>query len=132
MINEIYVNGKIIKNEVPKKQFRKGFTIRCIKCDELIDRKWFSNDILEKKYICRKCVLLYDNPMFNVDIKKKHSDICKSEKHRKNISDSLIGEKNGFYGKKHTQKSIEKMIIGIKKWYDNLSKDDYDAWRKRL
>ena len=132
MINEIYVNGEIIKTEIPKKQFRKGFTIRCINCDELIERKSYSNAILEKKYTCKKCVLLYDNPMFNIDVKNKHAEICKSDSHRKNISDSIMGDKNGFYGKKHNKETIEKIKIGIKEWYDNLSEDEYDNWCKKM
>ena len=132
MINEIYVNGEIVTNEIPKKQFRKGFTIRCVNCNELIERKWYSNAILEKKYTCKKCVLLYDNPMFNIDIKNKHSEICKSDLHRKNISDSIMGDKNGFYGKKHNKETIEKIKDGFKFWYKNLSSDEYDDWRKKM
>ena len=132
MINEIYVNDEIVENEIPKKQFRKGFKIRCIKCNELVERKYFSNSILEKKYTCKKCVLLYYNPMFNVDIKKKHSDICKSDKYKNNMSILCSGELNGFYGKTHNEKSIKKIKDGFKSWYSELSKDDYDRWRKNM
>ena len=39
------------------------------------------------------------------------------EQHKKNIGKSISGEKNGFYGKKHTEESLKKMSekkIGFK------------------
>lgn len=132
MINEIYVNDVLVENEFPKKRFKKGYLIRCIKCNNLIYRKWFDKSILNKKYVCKKCVMLYDNPMFDNNVKEKHSFILKSDEYRKKLSNACIGELNGFYGKKHTPESIEKIIKNYKNWYSKLSEDEYNEWRKKM
>lgn len=132
MTNEIYVDDVLIQNEFPKKQFKNGYLIRCVKCDELIYRKWFDNSILNEKYICKKCVMLHDNPMFNDNIKQKHSDIMQSYEYKKKLSDACTGTLNGFYGKKHTPESIEKIIKSFRNWYLKLSEDDYNNWRKKM
>ena len=57
MINEIYVNNKLIIEDSPKKQFKNGYKIRCSCCGLLIERKWYNKEILESTYECKSCIL---------------------------------------------------------------------------
>jgi len=61
--------------------------------------------------------------------KKLQAEIKKSEDHKRKVSDSLSGEKNGMYGKRHTQAAREKMSVsrmGEKNfWYGKQKSDEY-------
>ena len=53
-----------------------------------------------------------------------------------NISDGgdnpiLFGEANGFYGKKHSQDTLDKIIVKYKLWYYSLSAEDKKAFNKK-
>lgn len=131
MINEIYINNKLIENGTPRKKFKQGYKIRCISCKELIDRKWYDKKILEDKYECKSCVLKNRNPMHNPEIKKKHDDIVKSKEYRENMSKSVSGKNNGFYGKTHNKESIEKIIQANKDYWESMTDDERDLRAKQ-
>lgn len=124
MINEIYVNNKLILNSLPNKQFKEGYKIRCILCKELIERKYYNNKILNIPYECKKCILKTRNPMHNTDIKEKHNSIVKSKEYKDKMRMSTLNEKNGFYGKKHTNETIQKIINANKEYRNSLTDDD--------
>lgn len=132
MINEIYVNGILVRYEFPRKQFKNGFEIRCIRCKELVYRKWFDLAVLNEPYTCKPCILKYDNPMANPVIKKKHERILQSKEYRDKLSDACAGDKNGFYGKAHTSDTIEKIKKGFINWKDNLTEDEYRQWTETM
>ena len=132
MKNEIYVSGKLVVENKNRSFFKHGYKIRCNECEELIERKWFENKILEERYICKTCKLKINNPMFDPIIKNKHSEICKTEEYRKNVSESIKGEKNGFYGKTHNEETIEKIKKGFKSWFNNLTEEEYQNWTKEM
>lgn len=67
----------------------------------------------------RNC--LKSDEYYNVKMKGGHNH-CTPETRRK-ISKAISGEKNGFYGKKHTKESIQKMIE---------SKKGIPAWNKGI
>jgi very-short-patch-repair endonuclease len=132
MINEIYINGALATHEFPRKQFKNGFQIRCVKCKQLVYRKWFDLSVLNSRYTCKPCVLINNNPMANPSIKKKHEQILQSKEYRTKLSDACSGDKNGFYGKKHTTKTIEKIKKGFVDWKDNLTEDEYRQWTETM
>lgn len=120
MINEIYVNGELILCENPKKQFKNGYKIRCVICENFIDRKWYEKKILEVPYECKTCVMKYKNPMYRTEVKEKHKRVVVSDQYRKKMSELTSGEKNGFYGKTHTKENIEKIKVANKKYWENI------------
>lgn len=124
MVNEIYVGGELVLNENPKKQFKKGYQILCIKCNKLIERKWYEKKILECKYECKHCVLTHNNPMFNPIVKEKHNNIVNSKEYRENMSFLMKGEKNGFYGKKHSKDTIDLIRIKNEKYRNSLTESE--------
>jgi very-short-patch-repair endonuclease len=132
MINEIYVNGALVLNEYPKKQFKSGYKIRCVNCKEIIERHWYDKRILEVEYECKKCVLLYKNPMYNPTVKVRHSEIVKSEEYREKLKNACSGEKNGFYGKSHNRESVDVIIQKNKIWFGNLTERDRNSIRKKM
>ena len=124
MINEIYINDELVKTDSPKKKFKQGFKIRCISCGKLIKRNWYDKKILEVEYECKKCVLINKNPMHRDDVKKKHDNIVKSKEYRDNMSKRLSGEKNGFYGKKHSEKTKELIISANKDYWNSMTEEE--------
>ncbi len=130
MINEIYVNDKLIINELPKKQFKFGFKIKCNECGEVINRKWFDNKVLTDKYICKKCVLTRYNPMYDLDVKNKHLESVNNEEYKNKMSEMLSGKKNPFYGKTHTEESKLKIINKNKEYNNNLTDDEKEIRAK--
>lgn len=123
MINEIYVNDCLVINEIPKKQFKNGYKIKCVECEKLLERKWFENKILKVKYKCKNCVLTNDNPMYNEKVKEKHDKIIKSISYRENMKKLTSGEKNGFYGKTHNEITIQKIKNKNKFYNENLTEE---------
>lgn len=128
MVNVIYVNGKLVFNDKPKKQFKNGYKIRCVKCNELVKRKWYEKKILETPYECKTCVLKYKNPMFDLEVKEKHRKIVKSDEYRKNMGNITSGEKNGFYGKKHDKEVVNKISENNKKYWQNITDEERKQW----
>lgn len=124
MINEIYVNEELVLDDSPKKQFKRGYKIRCVRCKELIERKWYDKKILETPYECKTCVLKYKNPMYNPEVKKKHDSIVKSHEYRQNMSKIVSGENNGFYGKTHTKETMERVIEANKNYWKSMTEDE--------
>ena len=45
------------------------------------------------------------------------------EAFKKHLSESVKGEKNGFYGKKHTIETKQKMSDSIKKWWEKRKRE---------
>jgi len=132
MINEIYIDGKMLDKPVTVKKFNQGYHIRCHKCLELIKRISYNIEIIEKEYICKMCVSKYYNPMFNPEVKRKHSDVVNSEEYFIKMRESTNGEKNGFYGKSHNKNTIDKLKTGFFLWKNNLTNEEYDKWRKSM
>lgn len=124
MINEIYINDELVKTDNPRKKFKKGFKIRCTSCKKLIERKWYDKKILEVKYECWNCVMEYRNPMHDDDVKRKHDSIVKSVEYRENMRKATLGEKNGFYGKKHSKKTKELIIRANKDYWDSMTEEE--------
>ena len=132
MINEIYVNGTLVTQEFPRKQFKNGFQIRCLQCKELIHRKWFDVSVINEPHICKSCVLTNNNPMKNPLVKKKHEAVLKSDEYRKKLSNACSGDKNGFYGKRHTTETVDKIKNRFVEWKDNLTDDEYRQWTEAM
>lgn len=132
MKNEIYVNDQLVTSETPKSKFKNGFKIRCTSCKDLVCRKWFDNNVLERSYICKSCVLRFSNPMHDVKIRKKHKKIVTSDEYRKKLSNICSGEKNGFFGKSHSKKTIEVIKNANIEYNQNLTEDDRKKRSKRL
>lgn len=124
MINEIYIDGELVLNDSPRKKFKQGYRIRCISCKNLIERKWYDKKILETEYECKSCVLKNKNPMYNPEVKQKHSTIVKSKEYREKMREATMGEKNGFYGKTHTKETMEKVIEGNKEYWDSMTDEE--------
>lgn len=131
MINEIYVNNELVIYENPKKQFKSGYTIKCVNCNSFIERKYYDKKILEIPYKCKKCVLTYDNPMKDESIRKKVLDYVSSDLHKKRMSGRMTGSNNPFYGKTHSQKSINIIIESNKNYRNNLTDDEREKISKR-
>ena len=123
MINEIYVNGELVLNDNPKKQFRSGYKIRCVNCKDLIDRKWYDKKILETPYECKTCVLKYKNPMYNPEVKRAHKKALNNPIHVEYMSKLHSGKNNPFYGKTHTKEVKKKIIKANKKYWNSMSED---------
>lgn len=132
MINEIYVKGKLIVHEFPRKQFKNGFEIRCINCKKLVYRKWFDASVINKPHICKSCVLTNNNPMKNPLVRKKHEVVLKSDEYRKKLSNACSRDKNGFYGKKHKVETVEKIKNAFVEWKNNLTDDGYRQWTEAM
>jgi len=132
MINEIYVNGKLVINEFPKKQFKQGYQIRCVVCNNLIDRKDFSNKVLQLPYECKPCVLKNRNPMHDPSVKKRHEEIVSSPTYKLKLSKACAGDKNGFYGKVHKKETVDKIKKSFVDWKNNLTDDEYIDWTKKM
>jgi G:T-mismatch repair DNA endonuclease (very short patch repair protein) len=131
MINEIYVNDNLIISDNPKKQFRSGYKIRCIVCNELIERQWYDKKILEAPYECKRCVLKNRNPMHNPIIKKKHDSIIKSEEYRNNMRNLVSGDKNGFYGKSHSDDTVNIIKSKLNYYWENMNDKTRNEWSQR-
>jgi very-short-patch-repair endonuclease len=132
MINEIHVNGKLVINEFPKKQFRQGYKIRCTVCNNLIDRKYFSNKVLQLPYECKLCVLKNRNPMHDPSVKKHHQEIVSSLTYKLKLSEACSGDKNGFYGKVHKKETVDRIKKSFVDWKNNLTDDEYIDWTQKM
>lgn len=62
-----------------------------------------------RKKELRRQMLGNKNPMKRLDVKTKHLEACRKDEHRRKISEAVKGEKNGFYGKRHTLGTIKKI-----------------------
>lgn len=131
MINEIYVNGELVLCEHPKKQFKNGYKIRCVICENFIERKWYNKKILETPYECKTCVAKYKNPMYRTEVKEKHNRIVVSDQYRKKMSELTSGERNGFYGKTHTKEIINKIRDNNKKYWENIDEKTREVRSKQ-
>jgi G:T-mismatch repair DNA endonuclease (very short patch repair protein) len=124
MINEIYVNKILIKNEEPSSQFKGGYEIKCTHCDNIISLKGFNNKHLVEKYKCKSCVFNYFNPMKDPKVKERHNLIMQSDEYRQKMSELTKGKNNGFYGKTFKNESIDKIKEGNKKYWESLSDEE--------
>lgn len=131
MINEIYIDGKMVLSDSPRKKFKSGFEIRCTNCSNLIKRNYFDKKVLENPYECKSCVLKYKNPMYNPDVKEKHDKIVKSKEYRENMSKITSGERNGFYGKTHTKDTVKIIKDKLKLYWDTMNDETYEEWSSR-
>lgn len=131
MINEIYINEKLIVTDSHRKKFKNGYKIKCICCNKFVERKYYDKKILDSPYECKSCVLKNKNPMHNSDIKSKHNKIVKSKEYRQHMSSLLSGENNPFYNKTHTSESIEKIKKANKSYWDNLTNEKRENISKR-
>jgi len=131
MINEIYVNGELVLCEHPKKQFKNGYKIRCVICENFIERKWYNKKILETPYECKTCVVKYKNPMYRTEVKERHNRIVASDQYRNKMSELTSGERNGFYGKTHTKEIINKIRDTNKKYWKNIDEKTREVRSKQ-
>jgi very-short-patch-repair endonuclease len=128
MINEIYVNEELVLNSSPIKQFKNGYKIRCVRCKELIERKWYDGKILQTLYNCKNCVLRYENPMYNDEVREKHSKIVKSKEYRENMRILTSGKNNGFYGKTHTVETMNIIKCKLATYWDSMDNQTRENW----
>lgn len=132
MINEIYVDGKLLLEKKPKSFFNNGYNIKCNECCELIERKWLDYKIFKELYTCKKCIMLNHNPMDKPEVKEKHKSVVTSNEYRNQMSVLTKGEKNGFYGKTHTNTTKKHIKKGFKLWLNGLTVEEYDNWRGKM
>jgi len=130
MINEIYINGELILTDISSSKFKHGYEIRCVVCNELIKRKWYDKKILEFPYECKKCVLSLKNPMADPTVREKHTTIINSDEYKKKLSAACTGEKNGFYGKTHTSKTMDIIKEKLRLYWENMDDETYNHWQK--
>lgn len=99
--------------------------------------KWFKHSTIPNAFLCQTCSCTrasHDSqtPAINESRRKKllgntHTKGRPlSDDHKRNISLSLIGPKNYFYGKRHSDENRKKISIGVKKAYDN----GFEPWNK--
>lgn len=128
MINEIYIDDKLMTDDLPKNSLKDGFKIKCISCKSFISRKWYDKSIFEKPYECKSCVLKNKNPMHNPKVKEKHTRIVNSDEYRSKMSKLLSGENNPFYGKTHSKESIEKVKRGLEVYWKDMDDETRREW----
>ncbi|MEN6292457.1 MAG: NUMOD3 domain-containing DNA-binding protein [Methanobacterium sp.] len=58
-----------------------------------------------------------NNPMSHIEFKEKLLKIVKSEEYRKRMSEATKGNKNGMYGKNHSEETREKIRKRIKEYW---------------
>jgi len=65
-------------------------------------------------------------------VKQKHTRILQSDEYRTKLSEACMGDKNGFYGKKHCKSTITKIKKGFVDWKQNLSEEEYRNWTEKM
>jgi len=137
MINEMFVNAVPIirENDVPPRNEINVVDIRCTKCNRVVSLKVFRAPFLVSPYVCISCVKRgHHNPFYG----HHHSDESKlriggaihnysgshnpfyQKTHSNEVIEAMrinpncvrFGERNGFFGKHHSETSRE--IIKIK------------------
>ena len=141
---------------------KKDILFKCSECSDLINRTLSPELLDDKKYLCRSCSLtgqrnpFYgkthtdefkkrlsderkgvwlvgdENPMKRDDVKEKHLKSVNDESYKNHMGELHSGERNPFYGKTHTDETIELIIEKNKEWYNNLSDADYNELRSKM
>lgn len=125
------------------------FNIICTKCGRLSNEIFIYNGRIDKPYICFGCnqnkiwigrkhtenskikqsekmkgrYSGKNNPMYGKHI-KDYMTLKEYDNWRKNISESSKGNKNGFYGKHHSQEAINKIILKNKLYNNRLTQEE--------
>jgi len=171
MINNIIYNGQRVCGNKKEKKHNwfilengdkigsmslngKEVLIQCHECQVWKKVKFYqgSNGLLKRIYLCQKCGKIGErngfyghkhtkelkkklstdrkgkyagekNPMYERNVWAEMSAGQVKEAKRK-LSESCGGEKNGFYGKKHTEKTKKIIKEKTKKWRDSLTDED--------
>jgi G:T-mismatch repair DNA endonuclease (very short patch repair protein) len=143
--------GVLILNKDIKKS---DIQYKCSDCGCFVNRTLSTYHLFDKIYYCKSCSCRGErsgfygknhsdefkhrlsaerkgvwnvgdkNPMRNPEVRKKHLESMQSDAHRKTMSNMFLGDKNPFYGKKHSETSRKQMSESQIKYVESIPEEE--------